>query len=83
MPWFDYILFSPVSKQFYIGMTEDVEKRIKEHNTGKTKSTKGLRPWKLVHFEVADDRISARKREVYLKSGVGREWIRKRFKEAS
>ncbi|MCF8238150.1 MAG: GIY-YIG nuclease family protein [Saprospiraceae bacterium] len=78
-----YVLFSPSSKQFYIGMTQDLERRIKEHNTGKTKSTKGHRPWKLVHSEVAKDRISARNRESYLKSGIGREWIRKRFREAS
>lgn len=83
MLWFVYILYSTDFDRFYIGMTQDLERRIKEHNSGKTKSTKGFRPWKLVYSEVVEDRISARCRESYLKSGIGREWIRKRFNEAS
>ena len=39
MFWNVYVLYSPSSKQFYTGMTQDLERRIKEHNTGKTKST--------------------------------------------
>ncbi|MCB0693179.1 MAG: GIY-YIG nuclease family protein [Lewinellaceae bacterium] len=83
MLWYVYVLYSPSSRRFYTGMTKDLERRIQEHNTGKTKSTKGFRPWKLVYSEVAEDRVSARNRESFLKSGIGREWIRKRLNEAS
>ena len=83
MLWYVYVLYSPSSRRFYTGMTQDFERRIQEHNNGKTKSTKGFRPWKLVYSEVAEDRVSARNRESFLKSGIGREWIRKRLNEAS
>jgi len=42
-----YVLRSLKSKIYYVGMTKDVKTRIKEHNTGKTKFTKGHRPWEL------------------------------------
>jgi putative endonuclease len=57
-------------------MTTDVEKRLKEHNAGKTKSTKGYRPWILVFTEQFSTRFSARTREKYLKSGIGKEFIK-------
>jgi putative endonuclease len=73
---FVYVIRSEVDGRFYVGMTENLERRLNEHNSGKTKSTKGYRPWILVHSEVHPDRITARKREKYLKSGVGKEYIK-------
>lgn len=64
---FVYVLESEVDHRFYVGMTYDVEKRLREHNRGKTKSTKGFRPWKLIHVEEYPNRITAREREKYLK----------------
>lgn len=69
---FVYVIRSEADGRFYVGMTENLERRLNEHNNGKTKSTKGYRPWILVH----SDRITARKREKYLKSGVGKEYIK-------
>ena len=63
--------------RLYVGFTENIENRLKEHNTGKTRSTKGYIPWFLVYKEEVNDRISARKREKYLKSGCGKEYIKK------
>ena len=57
-------------------MTIDFEKRIKQHNAGYTKSTKAYRPWKKVLIEEFNDSYSARLREKYLKSGIGREYIK-------
>ena len=57
-------------------MTSDVKKRLAEHNQGRTKSTKGYRPWALFHFETYTTRAEAREREKYLKSGIGKEWIK-------
>ena len=64
-------------------MTENLERRIEEHNSGKTKSTKGYRPWKLFFFEELPSRIEARKREKYLKSGVGKEYIKMKWSRSS
>ncbi len=60
-------------------MTVNVERRVKEHNSGKTKSTKGYRPWILFFYEEFEDRIQARKREKYLKSGIGKEFIKDKW----
>jgi len=56
-------------------MTQDLSKRILEHNRGKMKSTKAYVPWKLVYSEEYLDRMDARKREKFLKSGKGRDYI--------
>jgi len=62
-----------------VGMSEDVQKRIIQHNKGMTFSTKGYRPWKLFFFEEYNSREEARKREVYLKSGIGKEYIKSKL----
>jgi putative endonuclease len=49
---------------------------LKEHNDGKTKSTRGFRPWRLIYKEEAINRAEARKREIYLKSGIGKEFLK-------
>ena len=46
-----YILKSLKKKKYYVGHTSDLKKRLKEHNSGKTKSTKGYIPWIVVHKE--------------------------------
>jgi putative endonuclease len=72
-----YVLQSETFKRVYIGMTNDLERRIKEHNIGKTKSTRFYKPWKVLFTESFSNRTEARKREKYLKSGIGREFIKK------
>ncbi len=57
-------------------MSKDIIKRIKEHNSGYVFSTKGYRPWSLVYSEEVNNRIEARKREKYLKSGFGKELLK-------
>ena len=74
-----YVLKSINNYRFYVGMTESVERRLKEHNSGKTKSTKGYRPWQLFFFEEYPNREEARQREKYLKSGVGKEYIKREW----
>jgi putative endonuclease len=77
--FFVYIIRSELNGWFYVGMSQDVDKRLKEHNSGKARSTKGYRPWALFFFESFDTRIEARKREVYLKSGIGKEFIKNKW----
>jgi len=65
-----------VDNRFYVGLSDNVEKRLKGHNFGQTKSTKGYRPWKLIYSEFVGSREDARKREKYLKSGCGKEFLK-------
>ena len=76
---FVYVLRSEQDGRLYVGMSADVEKRLREHNSGRTKSTKGYRPWNLVHKEAFPDRETARKREKYLKSGYGKQWLKTKY----
>ena len=74
--YFVYVIQSDVDGRFYNGLTKDIENRVKEHNTGKTKSTRPYKPWKLVYLEEYKTREEARKRELFLKSGEGRELLK-------
>ncbi len=71
-----YAILSQKDGRIYVGFTSNIEKRLKEHNAGTTKSTKGFRPWELLYTEVVEDRVTARKREVYWKSGTGKEQLK-------
>ena len=72
-----YVLKSLESGIYYVGMTKDLENRLKEHNAGKTKFTKGHIPWELVYSEAAADFAEGRSREKYLKSSGGKKWLKK------
>jgi putative endonuclease len=80
MPYYVYILQSQSTGKTYVGQTDDLERRVAQHNdpdfklTLYTKRNKG--PWKLIHYEEFETRAEAMRREKYLKSGQGREWIR-------
>ena len=76
MEYFVYILESEIDGRLYKGQTRDIDKRIKEHNSGKTKSTKCYKPWKLVYFETFETRDEAVLREKYFKTGSGREFLK-------
>ncbi|CAN0602356.1 unnamed protein product [Ectocarpus sp. 12 AP-2014] len=49
--YYVYVLKSEVDGRLYKGMTNNLQKRIVEHNSGKNKSTKGFLPWVLVYKE--------------------------------
>jgi putative endonuclease len=72
-----YVLYSNDFERYYVGMSDNVEKRLKEHNKGLSKSTKPYVPWRLVHSEQFETRMEARTREKYLKSAAGRRWRKK------
>jgi putative endonuclease len=73
---FVYAIKSEVDGRIYVGMSEDAFARLNQHNSGKTKSTKGYRPWRIIYSEEFSNRIEARKREKYLKSGIGKEFLK-------
>jgi len=71
-----YVIQSKADRRLYVGLTQNIERRVSEHNSGLVFSTKGYRPWGVVYSEEAKDRIEARKREKYLKSGCGKEFLK-------
>ena len=78
--FFVYVLYSPSADKFYVGYTSNLESRLLSHNLLGTKDwTKRYRPWDLVYTEPYETKSSALKREKVLKTGVGREFIRKMF----
>ena len=63
-----YILRSETLKRFYVGSSENVERRFQEHNTGKSKSTRAGVPWLLIHTETFETRAEAMVRERKIKA---------------
>ena len=75
--WWVYAMISTKSHIIYVGMSEQVEQRVKVHNNGKVKSTKGHTPWECFFQEYIGDRVRAREVEKYYKSGVGKRKLKK------
>ncbi|PIS07589.1 endonuclease [Candidatus Berkelbacteria bacterium CG10_big_fil_rev_8_21_14_0_10_43_13] len=75
--YFVYVLKSTKRNYHYIGISNNLSRRINQHNKGYNKTTKPYTPFKLIYSEKYPDRVSARTREKQLKSGCGREFIRK------
>ena len=69
--YFVYVLKSLKQKRYYIGHTKDLAKRLKEHNAGKTKSTKGYVPWQLVYSEKYETKSESYIREQEIKKYKG------------
>lgn len=80
MRYYVYVLLSLKDHKFYIGFTEDLKNRLSEHAKGKVKSTKDRRLLKLIHYEYFIDKADAQAREVYLKSGFGRNQLKASLK---
>ena len=78
--WFAYALQSDKDGGLYVGMTSDVGKRVKEHNSGYSQSTRSRVPFTLIYFEECGSRSEARERERYLKSGKGRDLLKSRMR---
>ncbi len=72
-----YILQSQKDNKRYIGFTENLEKRIDDHNSGLVKSTKNRRPLVLIYSEEFQSKSEAFKREKFFKSGYGRSFLKK------
>ncbi len=73
---FVYAIRSLSRNYIYVGMTNDPERRLTEHNNGENKSTKAYKPFTLIYKEVFPDRTTARVKEKYLKSGIGKEFLK-------
>jgi len=71
-----YVLYSNSFKKSYVGQTQNIDERLRKHNKGKVKSTKIYRPWRVIYFETFCTRSEAMKRERWLKSGKGRDFLK-------
>ncbi len=70
------IIKSKNLNKYYTGITGDIDRRITEHNQklSNTKTTKNITDFEIVFLTIVNDRITARLTEIYLKSGIGREF---------
>jgi putative endonuclease len=75
-----YILQSTRTHKWYTGYTSNLRKRFNEHQNNESLYTKGRGPFNLIYYEACLNEYDARARESYLKSGMGRRYLRNRLK---
>ena len=81
--YYSYVLISTKTKRLYAGSTEDLKRRLNEHNTGiggKYSSKNG--PYKLIHYEAFLSKTDAIKQEHFYKTGYGREVLKEKLKNS-
>jgi len=78
--FYTYVLLSKKDYGIYVGQTNCAETRLRLHNAGKVISTRGRKPFILILAEAYETRSEAFKRERFLKSGRGREWLQRYIK---
>jgi putative endonuclease len=76
MCYFVYVLKSEHYPKSYVGSTNDLNRRLVEHNAGKSSYTSQFKPWKMIYTEEFSDEKGARNREKYLKSKTGRKFLK-------
>ena len=80
MPYHVYVLVSETTGKTYVGQTQDLTRRLEEHNdpdcVGTLHTKRHVGPWRLLYSESCSTRSAAMKREKQLKSGSGREFVR-------
>lgn len=75
-----YVLRDTKTGQFYTGCTSDLKKRFTEHAKGQSKYTRSRGPYELIYYEACVNSKDAYMREKYLKSGMGKRYIKNRMK---
>lgn len=78
--WYIYLLQNNKDHRWYTGCTDDLRKRFKEHNEGLVPSTKGRGPFKIIYYEACANKNEAFAREKYLKSGMGKRYLKNRLR---
>ena len=80
MSYFTYVIHSKSANRFYKGHCQNLSQRLKEHNSGQTKSIKAFIPWDIVYFEEFSTRDESIKREKYFKNAAGRRYLKGKIK---
>jgi putative endonuclease len=78
--YYVYVLQSDKDKNFYVGYTENLKSRFEQHRKGQVESTKDRRPLKILYSEACLDKRDAMHREKYLKTTLGKRYLRSRLK---
>ena len=78
--YYVYVIQSQKDKKFYTGYTSHLQNRFREHNAGRVPSTKGRGPLALIYYEACLNEQDALAREKYLKSGMGKRYLKNRLK---
>ena len=78
--YYTYVLISQKDGNRYVGFAKDLDLRMKQHNSGKVRSTVYRRPLDLIYFEVCMSKDDAVRREKYFKTHWGRLFLAKRLK---
>ncbi len=78
--FYTYIIKSINHNYYYKGHCENIDKRLKEHNSGMTKSIQHYVPFKVVYYETFETRNEAILREKYFKSSAGRRFLKNKLK---
>jgi putative endonuclease len=73
--YYVYLLYSEKLDKIYIGRTEDVKRRLKEHNSGNCNFTNKGIPWKIVYYSAFAHKTDSIREERFLKTGKGRERV--------
>jgi len=68
------------NKHWYTGSTKDLRKRFNEHNSNKSTYTSSRGPYALIYYEACLSEKDSRSREQYLKSGMGKRYLKNRLK---
>ena len=79
MFYYTYVLRSVKDNDLYVGYTPDLKTRLKSHNKGEVKATKGRRPLELIYYEACLIKEKALKREKYFKTRFGRRFLKQRL----
>ena len=75
-----YLLKNSKDNELYTGYTNDLRKRFNQHNSNEVRSTKNRGPFTLIYYEACLNEQDARSREKYLKSGMGKRYLKNRLK---
>ena len=78
--YYVYVIRSVKDSRWYTGFTGDLRKRFKEHNSNEVFSTKNRGPYELIYYEMCQNEQDSRAREKYLKSGMGKRYLKNRLK---
>ena len=77
--WYVYMLRSVKDRNLYVGSTDNIRRRLTEHNSGRVDSTKGRIPFSLEAYIAVKDQTKAIELERYFKTGSGRALLKKRI----
>jgi len=80
--YFVYVLISDFDGKFYIGFTNNVTQRLKDHNSGKVSSTSSRRPFRIIYYEAHLCKTDALRREQYFKTSKGKTTLKQMLRDS-